>query len=314
MHGPINAKQSPTNPLCRLELLAYHLSAELGLFTIPSQAMHHLDDGTPVNIQSMLDGVKQLMLRDWEQCLLPSAAASAPSRRRSDKKTKRTWATRVVHVNTTASYPTCFKNDSVKWMGPPHDHPCLASHPVYRGCDGMDIGQIVEMMAFDILIANSDRIHPGGGGSNNVHVVAMAPGATGTTPTAPWRFLWIDNGHMTFKGGGNKLLDFFREYCVFPSTFAELLLEPSPADGKSLGFRVHAALGADVVAALAGFDGVPSTFLTDSLAVVDGQLEALRKVAADCAAAEPAVGVLNILAVHADDDRTAARGAVEGRR
>jgi hypothetical protein len=269
--------------------------------------MHHLDDGTHVNIQSMLDGVNQLWLREWEQCLpqphagLRTATAIAPSRQRSDATTKRTWATRMVRLNTTASYPTCFKDESVdtwKWWRV-KEHQCLVRRPVYRRCDVMDIGQIVEMMAFDTLIANSDRMNPDGIGSNNVHVVAMSPGATVTSPSDAWRFLWIDNGHMTFmKGNGHKLLGFFRKYCVFPSSFAKLLLEPLPADGKSLGFRVHAALGADTVAALARIEGVSPTFVTDSLAVVDEQLKALRKVAADCVAAEPSVGVLNVLAVH----------------
>lgn len=270
----------------RLEILAMHLADEIGVHKVPTQVLVKRDSLGSVNVQSMIQGVRPVLIKGWEQCLQRNPRRNTTGKGPRSGRSPR--ATRVVHVNPMKTFTFCYENNSIdRWKYPAPEHPCLTTRPLQRKCNDGEIAQILEMMIFDTLIVNRDRIKPGLGSSNNVHVVSAQLNGLYDA----WKMLWIDNGHMTFERGPQReLLDFFATECVFPSNFAEVLLEPAAGD---LSLRVMKRMNRSLIVDLDKILGAPNK-VVEKVAIVGEQLKALQAVATKCATENPD-GALNVM-------------------
>lgn len=274
--------------------MAMHVADVIGIHKIPTMSLVKKPQlAASVNVQSMIRGVRPVFLKGWEICLpRQSAMPRLASSHVKLPAPPHTTRTRTLHVNSSASYAYCYQNTSIDvWEYPAPEHPCLTARAHRRGCYDDEISQLLEMMAFDALILNHDRIKVGTGASNNVHVVPMRVGGS----YDDWKLVWIDNGHMTFENRtDNPLLDFFNETCVFPSSFAELLLAPAV---DKVSTQVLDRLSDPLVLQMETVLGKLGRVGT-KLQRVDEQLEKFRKIAAHCVAMNPR-GTLDIITPHA---------------
>ena len=285
------------------EAIAYFLAVELGIDRFPSLAVlpQTLEIESPwfnttdrVNVQSMVPGVEMVFVKDWTHCFpvrtTRSDSDGTQSPRWFDNGTVRVeLQQRLVSTNESAFYRLCPRNMSL------YDkvaEECLERPSSLRPCHGAEVVQILEMLMFDALIFNGERLHAEGP-SNNVHIVRRV--SHNYSDNTPLDFVWLDHGHYSFsdkdKNGetGGEMINWLGMHCIFSVKMLERLFGNATAVAHQgrLSDRVLRRMGPELVAMLdnATWDLNCTNGTRESLAVVERQFERLNRVILQCAAA-----------------------------
>ena len=276
--------------------MAFYVDRTIGLFKIPNTALQLKEDHVEVadwglNItdqmvtQSYLRNISMIFVEGWTVCL-PSMNSSNPIRfhlHGGKKQAKRTalyfngtlMNAAFVDAQFNEQLIMCPRNFSVydkTWASF-----CLKEKTSVHNCTQSLLSQFTEMLVFDFLISNNERLQPRAhGNSNNVHVLNY-------DPAGDMAAVYIDQGHHTFEAHNEQgVLDLLDKHCIFPIRLMRLLgrFRGSIVDAikRTMGDVIVSSYESAVTRGAIGAENG----LDRLLAVVESRFSALRGAVKKC--------------------------------
>ena len=273
------------------ELVAFHVDRATGLFKIPNEVLEQSPRNVEIKdwganftdffvIQSYIKNVSLVFVQDWLSCLPdpPSTPANRPIKVHTLAFKGQTFRTTEVFAVRESQLTICPRNMAVfdaEW-----GDQCTKDLASKQICTQGHISQIMELLLFDFLIANGERLHPKGR-SNNVHAHQFAPDSR-------LELLFIDQGHYSFDGE-NQVMEEYKQtltkYCIFPGRYLAQLGE---IKGNASDL-IKASMGEELVRhyeqsqAHLSKDVAKKVNLQEMLSVVDKHMHLLGNILTECA-------------------------------